>query len=62
MRLLPGDNTPQPRIAQSWKQVDPLTWDFQLRDNVKFHDQSVLSADDVAFSFNEIISKHLVLA
>lgn len=62
VRLLPGDNTPQPRIAQSWKQVDPLTWDFQLRDNVKFHDQSVLSADDVAFSFNEIIGKHLVLA
>jgi peptide/nickel transport system substrate-binding protein len=62
VRLLPGDETPEPRIAQSWQQTDTLTWDFQLRDKVKFHDQSFLTAEDVAFSFNEIIGKHLVLA
>jgi peptide/nickel transport system substrate-binding protein len=62
VRLLPGNETPEPRIAQSWKQVDPVTWEFQLRDNIKFHDQSTLVAEDVAFSFGEILDKRLVLA
>ena len=62
VRLLPGDQVPEPRIASSWKQVDPLIWDFQLRDNVRFHDQTLLNADDVVFSYNEIIGKHLVLS
>jgi peptide/nickel transport system substrate-binding protein len=39
-----------PGLASSWKQVDALTWHFQLRAQVQFHDGSPLQADDVVFS------------
>src|SRR6185295_10797451 len=27
-----------PELAVSWRSVDPLTWQFKLRQGVKFHD------------------------
>lgn len=39
-----------PRLAQSWRLVDPTTWEFQIRKGVKFHDGSELTAADVAWS------------
>ncbi len=39
-----------PALATSWRVVDPLTWDITLRAGVRFHDGSVMTADDVAFS------------
>lgn len=41
-----------PNIAQSWRQVDPLTVEFRLREDVRFHDGQRLDADDVVYSFN----------
>lgn len=41
-------------LAQSWKVIDDLTWEFALRPNVKFHDGSPFTADDVIFSFNRV--------
>ena len=41
---------PVPRLAVSWRLVDPLTWEFQLREGVKFSDGSPLTAEDVIFS------------
>lgn len=41
-------------LAISWKLVDDLTWEFKLRPNVKFHDGSPLTVDDVIFSFNRV--------
>jgi peptide/nickel transport system substrate-binding protein len=38
-------------LAEKWQQVDPLTWRFTIRKNVKFHDGAPLTADDVVFSF-----------
>ena len=41
----------QPGLAESWKAIDDTTWEFKLRKNVKFHDGTPFTADDVIFSF-----------
>jgi len=40
-----------PRLAESWRVVDDLTWEFRLREGVLFHDGTPLHAEDIAFSF-----------
>jgi peptide/nickel transport system substrate-binding protein len=40
-----------PVLAQSWRVIDDVTWEFKLRPNVKFHDGTPLTAEDVAFTF-----------
>lgn len=39
-----------PGLATSWKALDDLTWEFKLRKNVRFHDGSPFTAEDVAFT------------
>jgi peptide/nickel transport system substrate-binding protein len=40
----------QPGLAVSWKPINDTTWEFKLREGVKFHDGSDFNADDVIFS------------
>jgi peptide/nickel transport system substrate-binding protein len=41
-----------PNLAVSWKLLDPLTWEINLRPGVTFTDGTPFTADDVAFSLN----------
>ncbi|GAP38526.1 ABC transporter substrate-binding protein [Piscinibacter sakaiensis] len=40
----------EPVLATEWSNPNPLTWRFKLRPNVKFHDGTPFTADDVVFS------------
>ena len=44
----------EPGLATSWKPVDNDTWEFKLRQGVKFHDGSDFDAEDVKFSIDRI--------
>jgi peptide/nickel transport system substrate-binding protein len=43
-----------PNLAESWKQLDDLTWQFNLRKGVKFHNGEELTSADVLFSFQRL--------
>src|ERR671921_282574 len=36
-----------PHLAKSWKRVNPTTWEFELFDNITYHNGSKFDADDV---------------
>jgi peptide/nickel transport system substrate-binding protein len=39
-----------PALAESWTQIDPLTYEFKLRKDVKFHNGQPMTADDVVYT------------
>jgi len=45
----------EPCLAESWENPDPLTWIFNLRQGVKFHNGEELTADDVKFSIDRVL-------
>ena len=48
-------------IAQSWEEsADKLQWTFKLRPNVRFHDGTALTADDVKFSIDSVLDPKAV--
>lgn len=52
VRFKPGTTEIEPCLATSWTiSTDGLTYTFKLRQNVRFHDGTVLDAQVAAFSF-----------
>ena len=48
----PETNELMPELATSWSQINPTTWEFELRQGVTFHDGSPFNAESAAFSIN----------
>src|SRR5688572_8906490 len=44
----------RPALATSWRLVDDKTWEFKLRQGVKFHDGTPFTADDVIFTIERV--------
>jgi peptide/nickel transport system substrate-binding protein len=44
----------RPGLAESWRAVDDLMWEFRLRKGVKFHDGTDFTAADVIFSLDRV--------
>ena len=53
----PETNEYEPAVATGYTYVDDTTIDVTLRDGVKFHDGTVLDADDVVYTYNWIIDE-----
>jgi peptide/nickel transport system substrate-binding protein len=43
-----------PALATSWRSIDELTWEFKLRHDVKWHDGSPFTAEDVVFTLKRV--------
>jgi peptide/nickel transport system substrate-binding protein len=43
-----------PGMAESWRPVGELGWEFTLREGLRFHDGRPFTADDVAFTIERI--------
>ena len=50
-----------PRLAKAWRQVDDKTVEFDLRDDVTFHNGDHFSADDVVATINYLIDPKVPL-
>jgi peptide/nickel transport system substrate-binding protein len=44
----------RPQLAESWKTVDEVTWEFKLRRGVKWHDGTEFTATDVVETIKRI--------
>ena len=61
--LLEGDETNNliPGLAEAWKvSGDGLTWDFTIRDGVKFHNGDVMTMDDVLWTMDHYYSDEAI--
>jgi len=46
-----------PNLAESWKAIDDLTWEFKLRRGIKFHNGEEFNAESVKLTLETILSK-----
>ena len=48
---LDANNNIVPELAKSWRQVDDLTYVYEVRDDIVFSDKTKMTMEDVLFSF-----------
>ncbi|MEO7941625.1 MAG: ABC transporter substrate-binding protein [Burkholderiaceae bacterium] len=60
--LLTRDSKMQvvPELASAFKQIDTTTYEFKLRQGVKFHTGEEMTSDDIKFTFDRIIQKNRI--
>jgi peptide/nickel transport system substrate-binding protein len=49
----------KPLLAKEWKQLDDVTWEFKLRNDVKFHDGTAFNAEAVKTNFNRLLDPNV---
>ena len=49
----------KPVLAESWRNVNPTTWEFKLRRGVKFHNGEDFNAECVKFTIERAIASKL---
>jgi len=49
-----NDGRPVPDLAESFSQIDPLTYEAVLRPGLQFHDGTPLTAEDVAATYDSL--------
>ncbi|HYG46126.1 MAG TPA: ABC transporter substrate-binding protein [Bordetella sp.] len=49
----------KPHLAKSFELKEPTLWEFKLRDDVKFHDGTPLTAQDVKYSLERLLTPNL---
>ncbi|ACB85970.1 glutathione ABC transporter substrate-binding protein [Natranaerobius thermophilus] len=47
----------QPGLAEDWEQIDDTTYEFYLREGVKFHNGEELTAEDVKYSYQRLLDE-----
>jgi len=52
---LDRDLTPLPALATSWESPEPTRWVLHLREDVRFHDGSVLTSEDVVHTLETLL-------
>ncbi|PIC63885.1 hypothetical protein CSV79_09415 [Sporosarcina sp. P13] len=44
-----------PKLATEWKSVDELTWEFKLREDVKFHNGAPFNAESIKYTIDYML-------
>lgn len=58
--VVPDENMEmQAHLATDWKQIDDVTWEFNLRDDVTFHDGEPFNAEAVKATFDRLLNPDL---
>ncbi|MES0880801.1 ABC transporter substrate-binding protein [Roseibium sp. SCP14] len=47
-----------PEIAEGWQALDSTTYQFKIRQGVKFHDGSDLTAEDIKFTIDRLVKEN----
>ena len=60
--LLTRDSKMQvvPELVTGWRQTDVTTYEFKLRQGVKFHSGDEMTSEDIKFTFDRLIKKDMI--